>query len=361
MATEKKIEEQKPETTVKAVDEKAVKLANLEEDALKRSAQAESKIAASQSLRTYAEAGKAHLESIKCGKASLDYESERDGVASKWMPSSYDDVVDSITRRVRATNPELFADFDALKEKSSAPSKNRERIHNRVLVGIVADALVPLLGDRTWEIPYRLVANYLVADRVFKFSKAEVVGELRQDNVEFLKTQLGLLVDKKSNTASFLNALRAHFDGVDQAASDAANANLTPDERKLRESAAKEGKKAAKKEQTVGAIRSKLAQYMGTALSGTVSPDEVAKIIKTAAKTAKVTLPLGKMNPETITPAELSSFLQQVITKGGRSIEERKKLRMTIIRHGSELAERAASKAKQKAALNGKPALAAAI
>ena len=55
MATEKKIEEQKPETTVKAVDEKAVKLANLEEEALKRSAQAESKIAASQSLRTYAE------------------------------------------------------------------------------------------------------------------------------------------------------------------------------------------------------------------------------------------------------------------------------------------------------------------
>ena len=65
------------------------------------------------------------------------------------------------------------------------------------------------------------------------------------------------------------------------------------------------------------------------------------------------------MNPETITPSELSSFLQQVITKGGRSIDERKKLRMVIVRHGSELAERAANKAKQKALHNGKPALAA--
>jgi hypothetical protein len=358
MATETKVEEQKPET-VKAVDQMAVKLANLEEEALKRSAQAESKIVASQSFKTYSDAGNAHLESIKCGKASLDYESERDGVASKWMPSSYDDVIDSITRRVRATNPEVFADFEALKEKSAAPSKNRERIHNRVLVGMVAEALVPLLGDRTWEIPYRLVANYLVADRVFKFSKAEVVGELRQDNVEFLKTQLGLLVDKKSNTASFLNALRGHFDQVDQAASDAANAHLTPEERKRKASAASAGKTAAKKVQSESAVKTKLTQYVNTALSGQVSPEEVAKIIRTAAKTAKVTLPLGKMNPETITPAELSSFLQQVITKGGRSIDERKKLRLVIARHGSELADKARNKAKEKAVHNGKPALAA--
>ena len=69
-------------------------------------------------------------------------------LSTTWTPAHYDDVIDSITRRVRAENPELFENFDALKEKPSNPSHSRERIHERVLVGLVADALVTLIGDR---------------------------------------------------------------------------------------------------------------------------------------------------------------------------------------------------------------------
>ena len=303
------------------------------------------------------------MESIKCGKASLDYESERDGVASKWMPSSYDDVIDSITRRVRATNPELFADFDALKEKSSAPSKNRERIHNRVLVGMVADALVPLLGDRTWEIPYRLVANYLVADRMFKFSKAEVVGELRQDNVEFLKTQLGLLVDKKSNTASFLNALRAHFDEVDQAASDAANANLTPDERKLRADG-REGRQEGCEERADcrrDSARSSRSTW-ARALSGTVSPDEVAKIIKTAAKDRQGHAAARQDESRDDHSGRVEQFPSASHHEGRP--QHRRAQEATHDDHSARLGTGRAGSEQSEArrlAFNGKPALAAAI
>ena len=83
---ESKTTEQKPES--QPVDERAVKLANASESAIRVSAQAEAKIAASHSLATYAEAGRAHLDSIKCGKAGIDYECEKRGVPTTWTPKS---------------------------------------------------------------------------------------------------------------------------------------------------------------------------------------------------------------------------------------------------------------------------------
>ena len=362
--TETKVDDVKPaEVKPAVVDERAVDLANQCESAIQMSAKAESDIAASHSLETYAKAGRAHFETIKCTKASLDYGREKAGLTSSWNASEYENVVDSITRRVRATNPELFENFDAIKEKPSAPSLNRERIQARILVALVADALLPLVGEGIWRLPYRIFFNYLRAERVFSFSKTKVVGELVVENMEFLKTHLGLMVEGKSSSASFLNALKAHFDSIDRAAKEAADANLTPDQRKLRDVGKKAGKIASTEIAKVGSVKKKLAQYLGEALSGTVPPEEVAKMVSTAAKTAKVVVPIGKMNVATLTPAELSNFLQQVVTRGGATLDDRKKLILTIIRHGSELAERRQQKrdAKAAAASNGVSAMALAV
>ena len=143
------------------VDEVAVRLASASEQALAQSAKAEGDIIASQRLDVYATAGLAHLETIKCGKAIIDHACEVRGVASTWTVSYYEDQIDTITTRVRATHPELFVNFDAISEKQSPPSKNRERIHTRILVGLVAQSLAALIGEKVWSLPYRLVANYL--------------------------------------------------------------------------------------------------------------------------------------------------------------------------------------------------------
>ena len=153
------------------------------------------------------------------------------------MPRTYDQNIDSITNMVRATNPELFEGFRRLQGKVIDIGSQQEpaaQLAPAILVFMVADSLVSVVGEGVWSLPYRLFANYLIAERIFKFSKVDVVGGLRIENVEFLKTQLGLLIEKKSNTSSFLNALKHHFGEVDKAAVDAANAHLTPEERKLR-------------------------------------------------------------------------------------------------------------------------------
>ena len=125
---------------------------------------------------------------------------------------------------------------------------------------------------------------------------------MRPENAEFLKTQLMLLVDGKSTTAGFLNALKGHYAELDKAAADAASANLTADERTKLAKAAQAGKAAGEQVQRVGAVKKKLAQYVSTALNGVVAPDEVIKIVKDAAKVANVPLAFGKLNPKTISP-----------------------------------------------------------
>jgi hypothetical protein len=347
----------KPEAKI---DEIAVRLANASEQALVASAKAEGDILSSQRLDVYAKAGIAHLESIRCGKASIDHECEVRGVASSWNPSCYEATIDSITKRVRAAHPELFTNFDALAEKPVKSSHANERIHTRILVGLVAQSLAALIGEKVWSLPYRLVANYLVADRVFKFSKQDVVGELRIENVEFLRTQLGMVADGKATAASFLAALKAHFSAIDQAVLDEANSKLTPAERESKAKTQEAVASASEKQDKIAKVRKTLSVYLAKACNGAMSPDEIATAVKEAAKTAKVNLPIGKMDPRTITPAELSSFLDQVALKGGSSKEERKALKQIIMKHGSALAEQAIAKHKLSAAVNGhaKPAMA---
>jgi hypothetical protein len=349
--------EVKPEP--KPVDERAVSLANAQETALARSAQLEGEIEASKTLAVYAAAGLAHVETVKCWKASIDYSCEKRGVTTSWNPAQYDSAIGQITIRVRATNPELFEDFDALNEKSTKPpSLSNERISTRLRVGILYNLLVDLIGDKVGKLPYRLAANYLVGPAILTFSKQDVKGTIHESHAEFLKTQLGLLCDGKSSSASFLAALKQHYADQEKEASDKADASLTPEQRKLRKQAADEGAKAASSEKEVSKVREALVKNLASACAGMVSPNEIAEMIRDAAKKAQVVIPIGKLNPINVTKDELSSFLKQVAEKGGRSKEERNALRMVIVRHGSLLAE-SANKRKEQVA-STKPQLAAA-
>jgi hypothetical protein len=350
--------EPKPEPV--KVDERAVKLANAQETNLAKSAALEGQIEANKKLRVYAKAGLQHAETVRSWKASKDYEAERNGVASSWNASWYKDAIGQITTRVRATNPELFEDFSALDEKpSKAPSNSNERIHTRLKVGLVYKALVALIGDKVGELPYRTVANYLVCDRIFKFSETDVIGELRAEHAEFLKKQLGLLCDGKSSSSSFLNGLKAHYAALDQEAIDKANANLTPEQRKLQETAALAAKEGAEAQEKLSKVRKGLASRLAQACAGLLSPDEIAEMVSEAARKAKIRLPLGELNPKKVTKEDLSAFLESVAMKGGKSPEERNGLKMTIIRVGSMLDAQARKRKEQKAA-SAKPQLAAA-
>lgn len=350
-----KVVEETAKVTPPAVDQRALKLASDSENAIAASAQAEADIAASQTLEVYAKAGRAHHESIKLGKAEIDYSCEKRGVPSIWTGSDYDTVIDTITRRVRAMNPELFMDFDAIKEDGKTPkaSNSSERIHTRILVACVADALVALISDKVWKLPYRLVANYLRAERIYTFNKKDVSGALRPENAEFLKINLQRVADGGMTSKEFLIALQNHYAAIDKATVDAANAHLTPQEREVKAKASAAGAKAAKKEQDVGSVRKSLSRDLATALSGVLPPADVADMVRDAAKAAKVSLPIGKMNPKTITPSELGSFLEQVITQGGATQEERKKLRQVIMRYGSELDQKRRAAIEKNAQKNG--------
>jgi hypothetical protein len=223
------------------VDTRAISLAKAQEDALAASARAEADIEASKSLATYSAAGLKHRDTILSYKASEDYACEKRGVATTWTPAIYDSAIGQITVRMRATNPEMFLDFDALKEdkerSKKAPSNSNERIHSRLMVGVVAELLVSIIGEKVWSLPYRVVANYLVYDRVVKFSKQDVKGELRPENAEFLRTNLSALADGKMSTAEFVAQLKQHYDDLAKEAADKAAANLTPEQRALAEKA----------------------------------------------------------------------------------------------------------------------------
>ena len=205
MASEEtKVEETKVEGTdtvkpePKKVDERAVALANQQEVALAKSAAMEGEIEASKKLSVYAAAGLAHVDTVTLWKASEDYACEKRGVATTWTPAKYDSAIGQITVRIRATSPEMFEDFDALKETpSKAPSNSNERIHTRLKVGLVYKILVGLIGEGVGNLPYRTVANYLVSDSangkagkgVFAFSKQDVSGEIRPEHAEFVKNE----------------------------------------------------------------------------------------------------------------------------------------------------------------------------
>ena len=352
MATEEKVEapvEVKPaEVKPVVIDERKMRLMSACEVAIEASARAEADIAASKSLKTYAAAGLKHAETIRCEKAFVDYDCEKRGVATEWTPACYEKAIDKITRWSLVLSPELFGDFEALKEKSAPPSKNRERVHTRILVGLVSAALEAVLGEAVWLLPYGLVANYLIAEKLFKFSKADLGGSLVEANVEFLKTNLGLLASKATNTSSFLNALQTHFGEIKKAAEEAANAHLTPAERKLRVDAAAEGVKAVEAEKKTTAVREGFVKYLGQALAGNIAPDEVATMIASAAKSAKVSLPFGKLKPEELTVDDLDKFLESVVKRGGATQEIRRDLIKTIVKHGSRLEEQRKNKAARK-------------
>lgn len=347
MASETKVEETKvegtdtPKVEAKPVDERAIKLATSQEIALTRSATLESEIEAGKKLRVYAVAGIAHAETVRCWKASCDYTCEKNGVATSWNPAKFDDAISQITVRVRSVMPEVFENFDALSEKSGNPSKTNERISTRLRVGLVYQALVTLVGERVGELPYRIVANYLAVERVFQFSKQDVTGAIRTEHAEFLKTQIGLLCDGKSTTASFLNGLKQHYVDLEKAAKDKSDANLTPAERALRDSAAAEGALAVEKQKKISLVRERLAKYFSMAIGGLIAPDETATILNDAMKKADKKLPIGGLSVATITPDELKLFLEQVVTAGGQTPKERKVMRQYIMAIGSKLGEQA--------------------
>jgi hypothetical protein len=354
-------DEAKPEEPVKPkVDETAIRLSKLEDSALDASALAECQIAASQSLKTYAGAGDAHRNAILCRKASLDHESARDGVASKWSESIYWKQIGEIVIRVRAESPESFHESD------SNVKEERSVIHKRILVGYMAQLLVPLIGDRAWEIPYRLVRNYLTADHILFFQPATVEGKIKDGYVEFLKTQLLLLIDKKSNTTSFLNALKEHRESLKKAAQDVVNANKTPEQRKTDEKVKEAKKVAGKAVDDEGAVKKKLAESLAAAVNGKLSPVEVVNMVRKAAKDADVELPLekkivhniAKVDVATVTSEELKTFLVNVAAKGGADKAERRAIVQMIIRHGSDLADRQKARRQQIAASNGQHAAA---
>ena len=351
---ETKVEDaSKPES--KPVDERAVTLANQQEAAIAKSAAMEGEIEANKKLSVYAAAGLAHVDTVKLWKASLDYACEKRGVASTWTPAQYDSAVGQITVRIRATNPELFEDFDALKEKpSKAPSNSNERIHTRLKVGAIYKSLVELCGDGVGNLPYRTVANYLVSDRIFNFSKQDVTGTIRPEHVEFLKTQLGMIISGKSTSASFVAALKGHYDDLDKEAEDKALANLTPDQRKARETAKKAAEEGRATVDAVSKIRKGLVTYLAQAMP-LMPPEDIAKMVTDAAKASKTILPIGNNDPTKITVDGLKAYLEMVATKGGRSNEERIGLRKTIISVGQMLSEQANKRREAKLAkMNGK-------
>lgn len=351
---EKPVEEKPVEGTptpeAKPIDERALSLAEHKRVALEASTKAEGEIEAAKTLAIYAKAGNAHVETVRCWKASIDYACEKRGVASSWSPAEFDSAISQITIAIRASNPELFENFEHLNEKASnRPSKANERISTRLRVGIVYNCLVSLMGEKAGQLPYRLAANYLATERILKFSKQDVDGVIREEHAEFLKTQLGLLIDGKSSNASFLNGLNQHFVDVEKAAADKAASHLTPAERLLRESAKKDQDDAEAEQAKISKVREGFAKYMASALV-LVSPDEIATMITSAAKKANKTLPIGQLDPAKMNAADLKSFLELVSTKGGASTDERKQLRETIMQVGNGLAELARKRHEEKQA-----------
>jgi len=339
-----------PKVEAPKVDERAVSLANQFEGALAKSAQAEGEILAKQTLRTYAAAGNAHLDTIRCGKASIDYQCEKNGVTSSWTASDYESQVDKITTRVRAAHPELYESFDALREKPKSTKLGRGEIYRHILAGVVSTHLVELVGDGVLDLSYRTVRNYLTTENVLQFSKTTLDSSLRIEHVEFFKTQLPLLISGKATSSSFLNALDAHYSAIEKAKTEASNANLTPAEIVVRDTADKAAKKAAHVQQQVSKVRENLASNLASACSGTMSPEEIAGMIVGAAGKAKVTLPIGKMDPKNVTAKWLAAFLEAVIKGGCANQEERKACRTLLVRLGSDLAAAANKKAQQKKA-----------
>lgn len=351
-----------PKVEVKTVDARAVQLASEQEAALSASVAREGEIEAGKKLSFYALAGIAHAATACAWKASMDYADDAKGVAHRWNSQWYKDAIGQITTRLRATNPEIFAD-----DEGKATSQGHERINVRLKVGLMYNELKSLIGEKVGNLPYRIVANYLVFDSVkgkplvpgiFKFSETEVAGEVRAEHAEFLKRELGLVCDGKSTSASFHNALAKHYDDLEKEAIAKANSMKTPEELKLAASAVAAAAEGAETADKVNKVRKGLATYVASACSGMMTPDEIGDMIGQAAKKQGISIPISKLNPETISKDELDRFLSLVASHGGKTQEERNKLRMTIVRHGTRLQD-AANKRKEAAVAGKQPALAA--
>ena len=144
-------------------------------------------------------------------------------------------------------------------------------------------------------------------------------------------------------------ALKKHYEDLEKEAQEKADANLTPQERKLRDTADKAKKEGEETVDKLSKIRKGLAGNLAAALEA-LPAEEIATMVRNATTKAEVILPLGKMDPKNITPVELEQFLQGVAKRGGRSDAERNVLRKTIVKTGQALAAQANKMKEAKAA-----------